>query len=230
MKVLVAEDERHISALIVFKLKKQGYDVEAVEAGDAAVSALMSRPEQWSALILDVMLPKLDGWAVLSQIRNEPKLQKLAVIVLTARGQAEDVERARELGAARLLRKPFDPAELVDVLKEVIASVQAPSQAQSTIDWSDPELSAIRNEFIASLPERKKRVQSALEARDLEALLQVAHQTAGSADSFGLKDVAQSAEKLEQALGSGVWSDVLRAEAQQLIDTIDHFLRRMDSR
>jgi DNA-binding response OmpR family regulator len=90
-KVLMAEDDQEISDMVAFKLAGAGHDVVRVADGEAApAAATRERPD---AIILDVMMPLLDGFAVLAHLRADPELRAIPVIMLTARGQGRDTCR-----------------------------------------------------------------------------------------------------------------------------------------
>ena len=122
--ILVAEDEEHIAKLVQFKLRKEGLEVTVARNGQEAVEALESpvaeRP--FSLLVLDVMMPILDGWQVLKKLRSSmPERKDLPVLMLTAKSGETDMAKSAELGATRFLKKPFDPAELHRVVVEMLA-------------------------------------------------------------------------------------------------------------
>jgi DNA-binding response OmpR family regulator len=120
-RILLAEDEEHIARLIEFKLKKEGHSVCVARNG---VEALERWTEgKWSLVVLDVMMPILDGWSVLKEIRRTD--QRVPILMLTAKSSETDVSKSAELGATRFLKKPFDPAELALVVKECIAGPMA---------------------------------------------------------------------------------------------------------
>lgn len=110
--VLIAEDDEHIARLIDFKLRKSGYETELARNGQEAVSRLAIRP--WSLLVLDVMMPLVDGWTVLKRAREMDGLARVPVLMLTAKSLQGDhsVEGLVESRSTQVMRKPFDPAEL----------------------------------------------------------------------------------------------------------------------
>jgi CheY-like chemotaxis protein len=116
--VLVADDEEDILALIGTVLRGAGFEV--VEARDGAEALSLARERRPRAAVLDVSMPELDGLEVLQRLRDEPETRELPVILLSALAQEADVERGYRAGAARYIRKPFRPAELVAALREVI--------------------------------------------------------------------------------------------------------------
>lgn len=111
MKVLVADDEPDIRALIRFPLARRG--VEVLEAVDGAEAVAVARRERPALALLDVMMPELDGLAACRLLREDPELSDIPIVILSARGQAADVEAGRAAGASAYLVKPFDTAELL---------------------------------------------------------------------------------------------------------------------
>ncbi|HEX7044577.1 MAG TPA: response regulator [Burkholderiales bacterium] len=115
--VLIAEDEPHIVESLSFVLRREGYDVTAVGDGETALASVRrARPD---VLILDVMLPKLNGFEVLKQIRRDAALNSLPVIVLTAKGQSQDRRLAEEIGVSRFMTKPFSNREVVEEVRRL---------------------------------------------------------------------------------------------------------------
>lgn len=114
-RVLLAEDEPNIIESLSFLLKREGFDVDVHLNGMEALSAALAEPPD--VVILDVMLPKLDGFEILRRLRADVRGQSLPVIVLTAKGQREDRETALEEGADRFITKPFSNSELIDAVK-----------------------------------------------------------------------------------------------------------------
>lgn len=110
-RVLVVEDELHLANGLRFNLEAEGYEVEVVETGEAALHALLSSPSRFDVLILDVMLPGKDGFRVMSEIRRAG--QFIPTLILTARGHSHDVLRGFDAGADDYLTKPFDLAILL---------------------------------------------------------------------------------------------------------------------
>ena len=114
-RILVVEDERSIADLVAEALKRQGYRVETAGDGDQALEAAETTLPD--LIILDLMLPKLDGWEVCRRLREEETTKRIPVIMLTARRDEKDVVAGLELGADDYLRKPFSLAELLARVK-----------------------------------------------------------------------------------------------------------------
>ncbi|MEZ0325495.1 MAG: response regulator transcription factor [Fimbriimonas sp.] len=117
-KILVCDDERHIVRLIQVNLERQGYQV--VTAFDGKEGLEKVRAEKPNLLVLDVMMPYMDGFEVLKNLRREPETEDLPVIMLTAKAQDKDVFEGYHYGADMYLTKPFNPMELVTFVKRIL--------------------------------------------------------------------------------------------------------------
>ena len=119
-RVLIAEDEANIAESLGFILERDGHTVTKVPDGEAALLAL--RRNLPDLLILDVMLPGLNGFEVLKAIKADSRLAALPVIVLTATTQPRDREMAESIGAAAYLTKPFSNRDIVDHVRRLTAA------------------------------------------------------------------------------------------------------------
>jgi two-component system, OmpR family, alkaline phosphatase synthesis response regulator PhoP len=117
LKILVCDDERHIVRLIQVNLERQGYTV--VTAFDGKEGLEKIRAEKPNLVVLDVMMPYMDGFEVLKTLRREPETEALPVIMLTAKAQDKDVFEGYHYGADMYLTKPFNPMELVSFVKRI---------------------------------------------------------------------------------------------------------------
>jgi len=104
--VLIVEDERHLADGLRFNLEAEGYSTEIVGDAEAALAILLEEPKTYDVVVLDVMLPGMDGFSLASALRAAG--QFVPILMLTARGQAEDVLRGFEAGADDYLPKPFE--------------------------------------------------------------------------------------------------------------------------
>lgn len=116
--VLVVEDDQHLAEGLRFNLEAEGYSVKTVSDGETALSLLFDEQQQYAALVLDVMLPGKDGFAVASELRAAGHF--LPVLMLTARGRPEDVLRGFESGADDYLPKPFELSVLLARLNALL--------------------------------------------------------------------------------------------------------------
>jgi DNA-binding response OmpR family regulator len=105
-RILVVEDEQHLADGLRFNLEAEQHEVELVETGEDALAKLAAAPERYDLVILDVMLPGIDGFEVVAGLRQQK--QFVPVLMLTARGRSEDVLRGFGAGADDYLAKPFE--------------------------------------------------------------------------------------------------------------------------
>ncbi len=132
LKVLVCDDERHIVRLIQVNLERQGYQV--VTAFDGKEGLEKIRTEKPNLVVLDVMMPYMDGFEVLKTIRKEPETENLPVIMLTAKAQDKDVFEGYHYGADMYLTKPFNPMELVTFVKRILQGTDDPGGGSKRYD------------------------------------------------------------------------------------------------
>ncbi|HEX9696631.1 MAG TPA: response regulator [Actinomycetota bacterium] len=118
-KVLVVDDDRVIQQLLVVNLELEGYDVDTASDGEQALEKIASVDPD--IVLLDIMMPKYDGWEVCRRAKADPATAHIPIIFLSARAQDLDVRRGYEIGVAAYMTKPFDPLELMDVVKRVLA-------------------------------------------------------------------------------------------------------------
>jgi two-component system, OmpR family, alkaline phosphatase synthesis response regulator PhoP len=109
--VLIVEDEKHLADGLRYNLKAEGYDVDTAGTGEEALLLLADSRRSYDVVVLDVMLPGIDGFSLASRLRSQG--QFVPILMLTARGQAQDVLRGFEAGADDYLPKPFDLGVLI---------------------------------------------------------------------------------------------------------------------
>jgi len=115
-KVVVAEDDLPIADLLSFILRREGYEVYiAYDGGEALESIEKNLPD---LVLLDIMMPVMDGWDVLKKVKEDDKLKNIPVIMLTAKGQEWDIVKGFELGSEDYVVKPFSPSELLVRIKK----------------------------------------------------------------------------------------------------------------
>jgi len=129
-RVLVVEDDKDIAALIVRYLTKAGYAAEALHAGTHVLPRVRQDPPE--LLILDLMLPGVNGLQICSALRAEPATAAMPIIMLTARGEEADRILGLELGADDYLTKPFSPNELVARVRALLRRA-APRPASEAV-------------------------------------------------------------------------------------------------
>lgn len=116
-RVMLVEDEPNIAESLRFILERAGFEVRIESNGSAALDRILADPPD--TLVLDVMLPGLDGFDVLRRIRSHSVLGELPVLMLTAKGQREDRQTALDAGASRFITKPFSNSEVVAAVTEL---------------------------------------------------------------------------------------------------------------
>ena len=109
-KVLVVEDEGVIRKILRLTLSKWGLEVEEAEDGLSALAKLGKEP--YALIICDILMPNMDGWELIKQVKRNPKTQGIRIIALTSRNKDADVRKGYELGADYYITKPFTGAQL----------------------------------------------------------------------------------------------------------------------
>ena len=122
-RILVADDEFVISRCLTFMFKKEGFDCRAVVDGQAALDAM--REELPDLLVLDLDMPRKNGFEVCREMRADPALQGVHVVVLTAKGQPMSSDWRGRIPADHFVLKPFDPRALLEHVRRHLASVEA---------------------------------------------------------------------------------------------------------
>ena len=118
MKLLYVEDEADIREIAEFALEDEDFDIQFCESGDVALSkAIDFQPE---LILLDVMMPGMDGPTTLLNLRTIPGLENTPVIFLTAKVQPHEIECFKQLGAIDVIPKPFDPMTLSDQILKIL--------------------------------------------------------------------------------------------------------------
>ncbi len=173
-RILVVDDEPDIVALVVYHLAKAGYRVTSAATGpDALALAARDRP---ALVVLDLMLPGMSGFDVLSRLREDAQMAGVAVLMLTARKEEPDRIRGLELGADDYLTKPFSPQELVlrvgAILRRVGNAGESPDILQNgpiridrsahrvTVNDHEVELTPTEYKLLLILAERRGRLQA----------------------------------------------------------------------
>ncbi len=173
-RILIIEDDKHISKLVKFNLEKANYECDIFSTGEKALEALDSRPID--LILLDIMLPGMDGYEICRAIKEKEKLKNIPIIMLTAKGEEVDRIVGLELGADDYIVKPFSPRELVlrvkailkrgkaeDIKKDVLmagdVSIDIPKHRVTVKDKS-LELTQMEFNLLVTLIERRGRVQT----------------------------------------------------------------------
>jgi DNA-binding response OmpR family regulator len=128
MKTLVIDDEAPIRLLCRVNLEAEG--VEVLEAGDGATGLELARREKPDAILLDVMMPGLDGWNVAERLLADEETKAIPIIFLTARADLRDRVRGMDAGGLDYVTKPFNPVELASLVRGVVSAVERGEREQ----------------------------------------------------------------------------------------------------
>ena len=120
--ILAVDDEKHILRLVQINLEKAGYEVRTATNGREAVESVHERKPD--LVVMDVMMPEMDGFEALKQLKSQPNTASIPVIMLTAKAQDADVFHGWQSGADLYLTKPFNPMELLTFVKRIFESQQ----------------------------------------------------------------------------------------------------------
>ncbi|MGD9817859.1 MAG: response regulator [Desulfomonilaceae bacterium] len=118
-KILAVDDSPSVRKLVEFSLKRGGFQVTTAQDGQEALDIIVR--DSFDAVILDVNMPRLDGFEFLRRMKADPTLSSIPVVMLTTEGHEMDKQRAEELGATSYLVKPFKPTTLLDVINNVLS-------------------------------------------------------------------------------------------------------------
>jgi two-component system phosphate regulon response regulator PhoB len=228
-RVLVAEDEPDIAALVAYQLTREGFRVETAGSGSEALEAVGR--EIPDLLVLDRMLPGLSGDEVLKRLKLEPATSNIPVLVLTAKREQEDRIEGLELGADDYLTKPFSPRELVLRAKAILRRVAEAgvtsgggrilragpirldlTSHQTLLDGEELKLTPTEFRLLQALMERRGRTQSR------KQLLEKAWDVDSSAsDRIQTRTVDMHVRRLRSKLGDvGEWIQTIRGFGYRL--------------
>lgn len=173
-RILIVEDDKHISKLVKFNLEKADYECTVAATGEKALVILDNQPADM--IILDIMLPGMDGFEICRAIKEKDRLKNIPIIMLTAKGEEVDRIVGLELGADDYIVKPFSPRELVlrvkailkrgkpeEAKKDILAAgeitVDIPKH-KVTVEGKPIDLTQMEFKLLVTLMERRSRVQT----------------------------------------------------------------------
>lgn len=131
------EDELKVLAVIRKRLESAGYGVLTATDGEEALE--VAKAEKPDLILLDLMLPKVDGFAVCQELKHDPKYQHIPILMLTARDQEKDIQRGMTLGADAYMTKPFDHRMLLDRISEMLDRAERNAAIQADQKVSPPQ-------------------------------------------------------------------------------------------
>jgi phosphate regulon transcriptional regulator PhoB len=131
-RILIIEDDRDIVELVRYNLAQEGFQVTSVADGATGLAQIKKSPPD--VLLLDLMLPKLSGLEICKEIRRDTSLNRLPILMVTARGEEADRVVGLEMGADDYVTKPFSPRELVARVKALLRRVSPPDEVAQTVE------------------------------------------------------------------------------------------------
>jgi two-component system phosphate regulon response regulator PhoB len=145
--VLIVEDERDIRELLEFNLGREGFEVQGVETGDAALNRI--REAAPDLMLLDLMLPGIDGLEVCRRLKQDEATRNIPIVMLTAKGEETDIVTGLELGADDYITKPFSPRVVVARAKAVLRRrAEPPSDAEEVLTFDKLMIHPGRHEVL----------------------------------------------------------------------------------
>lgn len=172
--ILIVEDDQNISRLVKYNLEKSGFRTTLVITGEQALEFLSG--QKVDLIILDVMLPKMDGFETCRRLKDDSRLSSIPLVILTARGEEVDRVVGFELGAEDYVVKPFSPRELILRIKTILRRREAKQNPKEFFCCGDLEIDVPRHrvtvknkeivltpmefKLLVTLIERRGRVQS----------------------------------------------------------------------
>jgi two-component system, OmpR family, alkaline phosphatase synthesis response regulator PhoP len=118
-KILIADDEQNIVISLEFLMKREGFQVSVANDGEEALARIRSDPPD--LVLLDVMMPRKNGFEVCQAVKSDPALQSIKILMLTAKGRDTEVAKGLAMGADAYMTKPFSTRELVEKVKSLLS-------------------------------------------------------------------------------------------------------------
>ena len=147
IRILVVDDEPDVLELVVYHLEKEAYRVDVADTGDKALK--MARENLPSLLVLDLMLPGINGLEICRLLKRDPKTRDIPILMLTARAAEENRIKGLELGAHDYVTKPFSPRELVLRIKNLLRLTEKSSDGVELIEAGPFRLDTVRHQATA---------------------------------------------------------------------------------
>jgi len=148
-KILAVDDEEDILELLKFNLSREGYQVHCAESGERALRLV--RSESPDLIVLDLMLPGIDGLEVTRYLKNDPGTKNIPIVVLTAKGEEADIVTGLELGADDYITKPFSPRILLARVRAVLRrKIKGRMEETSVLRIHDLEIDPGRHEVLVN--------------------------------------------------------------------------------
>jgi CheY-like chemotaxis protein len=198
--LLYVDDEPDIRQIVQMALGlAPGLDIHTGDSGESALS--LARTLRPDLVLLDVMMPGLDGPGTLSRMRSDPTLARIPVVFMTAKAMPQEVARFRELGAAGVIAKPFDPMKLAQQVFAIWDTIPATDAAEAQLR---DQVKALGEKFltrtagqIVILREYLARLRSG-DQEALTGIQELSHKIHGSGAMFGFAELSEAAGEIER--------------------------------
>jgi two-component system OmpR family response regulator len=205
-RLLYVEDDPTLTLLTRISLERVGgFTVKTCASGAEALAEVEAFAPD--LILLDVMMPGMDGPATLAALREIPALAHVPIVFMTARVQGDEVARYREIGAADVIGKPYDPVKLPELVRGIWERCRGPvdlarlEQLRTVV--GEAEFRRVAETFMADLERRIAAMAQLNAAGDHAALVVEAHTLKGTAGSYGFAGVSTLAKQLETACAGG---------------------------
>jgi two-component system alkaline phosphatase synthesis response regulator PhoP len=142
--ILVVDDEEDIRELVSLNLQREGYEIVAVETGEQALAEARGRGP--ALIVLDLMLPGIDGLEVCKKLKADPKTQPIPIVMLTAKGEESDIVTGLELGADDYITKPFSGKVLVARVRRILRRRSEEAEKNAAVKIHELSLDPVRHE------------------------------------------------------------------------------------
>lgn len=225
-RLLVVDDNEDNRYTLIMRLEIEGYeDITAADDGEAALELL--RMQEFDLVLLDVMMPKLDGYQVLARLKAEGRLHNIPVIMISALNEIDSVVRCIELGAVDYLSKPFDPVLLKARIGASLEKKRLRDEVRAHLARMEEELESARQLQLSMVPTAFPEPTA---ARPIEifATMEPAREVGGDLYDFYETDNGLLCFFIGDVSGKGVASALFMARAKNVIRLITRLLRRAD--
>jgi CheY-like chemotaxis protein len=132
-RVLIVDDETAIRLICRLNLGSAGFDT--LEASDGASALALARAERPDLILLDIMLPELDGWQVAEELAADDETREIPILFLSARSESGDQSRGYGTGGVGYITKPFDPLEMTDIVRDTLKRVRRGEREAMRLEW-----------------------------------------------------------------------------------------------
>jgi CheY-like chemotaxis protein/HPt (histidine-containing phosphotransfer) domain-containing protein len=209
--LLLVEDNPVNQRVVLAMLRKKGYSIEVANNGQEALEMLEQAERAYDLILMDVQMPVLDGLEATRAIRRDSRWVQLPIVAMTAHAMTGDKERCLKAGMTAYLSKPVQAAMLVSTIEKLLTGPEkaeppkAPAAERDRTESMMPEDQAVARGvlqlFMQMAPERVRKLESAVESRDVGALVAEARVIRVAAKQLGNFKLGEAARKLEEAAG-----------------------------